>query len=302
MKKRYLFTGLLFGGSFAGYKFLKNSAELDAKLYPKEKKVYEFESDYTQITIGETVLPIYIKKSEDDKVRIICFEGEKDFYQFIDDGDELIVVPRNDRSGAEQVQNVLGEDKGYLELQIPERLLVDLYVYNRSSNITVEDCEFKSAHIRNINSTAVVSGLNVKEELVIVSRNGVINLDGSKAKKIKIESENGTIIVFEIEAYLELELTSKNGIISGYDLNSAGLLIVENRNGDIELQGIDFDTIGEFVNRDGRTDIRFAGSSKDYAIEVITEEKSSVEVPFSEGNKPIIIETRYGDVKVTLDE
>ncbi len=304
MKKRYLLTGILVGGGVAGYKYLKNSAEVEASLYPREKKVYEFDGKFTQITIGERSLPLYIKKSEDDKVRVTCFESEKDFYDIIDDEEELIIVPRSERSKTEKAQNLLGKEQGFLELQIPESLLKDLELiaFNKNGNLNIEDLELKSAHIRNLNGATVVNSVKAEKELVVVGKNGIINVDCSESKHIKIENNNGAIVAFCLKAQNELEIVSTNGVISGYDIVSDGFIIVENRNGSIELQSLDFKTIAELVNRNGQIEVEFVGSNDDYSIETITRNEKNMNIPETNGEKPIIVETRHGKVKINFEE
>ncbi len=299
MKKRVLFTSVVaIGGAAFAYKKLNDSVNNVPDELKRTKKTYEFGKDFEAITISDDAADIYVKKTNEDKIKVVCFENFEYFYD-ISESSHLTIVPNTDSTHLEKLKNLMRTDKHYIEVYVPEDVNPNLIVKNKNGNIVVNGLELNNLFVTTRNGVVIVSNINVESVCSINNSNGVINVENINGEAVTVKNGNGATVVYSVNGKEKVTVSATNGAISGYGLKTEGDLEIENRNGVIEVQGLDFEGEANISNRNGKIDVTFEGSETDYKINIET--ANDTILPENEGSKEVNFTTRYGKVDYAFE-
>ncbi len=300
MKKKHLLgASILLASSALTYSYTKKQ-KTSKPSDERFKNIYEFSGNYKNITIGETASPMIVKKSLDNKVRVIVYENENTNYTISET--ESLIVSRNTSSNIiDKVKSILTPDEYKIELHIPENLITNVILFNKQGNISVENLSFENLYTRTINGITSLSYVNAKRLIAISSQNGIVNFDSSSSNTIKLQNVNGASIVYDITALEKVDISSETGVISGYDIHSEGTLILENVNGSIELHGLKFKDEALVDNTFGNIHVSFTGKEKDYTVQNFTTTPLNISDDL-DGEKHITLKSKCGQVKLTFED
>lgn len=300
MKKRVLFTTVaLAGGAVYAYKKIDDSVNNIPAELKRTRKVYEFDGEYTSVSVMERVEDIIIKLSEDDLIRVVCYENSEYYYDIIKT-DQLIITPRINADYFGKLKDFIRDDRHFIEVHIPKNLNCNLIAKNKSGKVIIKDMELKNLFAMSTNGAVIVTDVNVENACAINNSNGVINAENILATTVNIKNTNGKIIVYNVVGNENVSIESRNGVISGICVESKGDLTLENRNGCIDLTEVEFNEIADVINRNGKINVTFAGSEEDYCITTT----STLEVYTPDGvdtGKPLNVITRYGTVNIDFE-
>lgn len=293
MKKRMIFaTVALAGGAVYAYKKLDDNVNNIPSELKRTRKEYEFNGEYTAITVSERAEDIIIKPSSDDVLRVVCYENGEYYYD-ITETDQIIITPRVNADYLGKFKDLIRDDKHFIEVHIPKKLNVNLIAKNKHDKISIEDVEVKNLFAMSTNGPVVVTDVKVENACAINNTNGVINAENISATTVNIKNTNGNIIVYNVVGSENVNVENRNGVISGIAVESKGALTLENRNGSIDLTEVEFNEIADIYNRNGKINVSLQGSEEDYCITTA----SLCEVDTPEGvdtGKPLNVSTKYG--------
>ncbi len=299
MKKRILFTSVVAIGSAAfAYKKLNDSVNNVPEEMKRTKRTYEYGKDFEAITISDDVADIFVKKSKDDKIKVVCFENYEYFYD-ISESTHLTIVPNTELTKLEKVKNFMRHEKHYIEVYIPEDVNPNLIVKNRLGNIVVNGLELNNLFATTKNGVAIITNIDVENICAINNTNGVINAENITAEAVTVVNGNGSTVVYSITGEKKITVSSSNGEISGYGIKSNGDLEIENRNGIVEVQALEFEGIANITNRNGKIDVTFEGDEVDFSITVSSND--DVVLPENVGGKEVNLTTRHGKVDYAFE-
>lgn len=300
MKKRVVFTtAALAGGAVYAYKKIDDSVNNIPKELKRTRKVYEFAGDYTAVTVSERVEDIIVKQSDDDILRVVCYENGEYYYDIIET-DQLIVTPRINADYFGKFKDLIRDDRHFIEVHIPKRLNANLIAKNKTGKVSVKNLKLKNLFAMSTNGAVVVSDVDVENACAINNSNGVINAENILATTVNIKNTNGKTIVYNVVGSENVCIESKNGSILGIGAESKGALAIENRNGNIDLTEIEFNEIANILNKNGKINISLAGSEEDYCI--TTTSTFDVNTPTGvDTGKPLNVTTRYGSVNIDFE-
>ncbi len=299
MKKRVLLTGVVaVGGAALAYKKLNDSVNNVPEELKRTKRTYEFKKDFETITISDDVADIFIKKTNEEKIKVVCFENF-DYYYDISETTHLTIVPNTDLNQLEKVKNLMRTDKHYIEVYIPEGVSPNLIVKNKNGNIVINGLKLNNLFVTTKNSVVITSNIEVENACAINNGNGVINAENISGEVVTIQNGNGSTVVYSINANKKITVSATNGAISGYGLKTKGDLEVESRNGVIEVQGLEFEGVANLTNRNGKIDVTFEGAEEEYKITVST--VNDIELPENETGKEVNFTTRHGAVNYAFE-
>ncbi len=299
MKKRILFTSVVaIGGAALAYKKLHDSVNNGPEEEKRIKRTYEYGNDYETITISDDVADIFVKKSKEDKLKVVCFENFEYFYD-ITNTTNFAIVPNAELTQLEKVKNFMRTEKHYIEVYVPENLKPNIIIKSKNGNVVVNDFEANSLFVTTKGGVVLVTNVEVKGTCAITNANGVINAENITGEAITIKNGNGATVVYNVVGNEKVNVDSNNGEISGYGIKSNGNLEIENKNGAIEVQGVEFTGVADIINKNGKIDVTFEGAESDYMITVST--ATDTVLPENENGKEVNLTTKNGKVNYAFE-
>ena len=188
-----------------------------------EQKQYEHDTNgLTAISFNDINSAVKILPTSSDKVRVSCYESDKEHYYINKDADGTLIIERRDeRKWFERISfwslsDLFGGNKSTV-IEIPSNVTLDnIDIETINGRIEVGDLKLKeSLTAKTQNGEVVLKNVNAEDEVEAETTNGRITLSDIKAKSVIASAVNGRIDLASVNASKSLDFETVNGEISG---------------------------------------------------------------------------------------
>ena len=274
---------------------------------------YELEDAVENVSIQSKTAQIEFLKSEDGKVKVVCFETKKCMHVTeIKDGTLSIEI--NDTRKWYDYINVFDFSTDKITVYLPNEAYGDLTVKTSVGNVTLpKEFSFQniSAHLSIGNIVCNASAVNL---LQLRTSTGKISISDLSAGRIDLIASTGKITASKIECKGEMRVEISTGDIYFTDVTCQNL-ISEGDTGDLNLKNVIAQEKFDFERSTG--DVKFEkcdaaelfietdtghvkGSLLTEKIFIVETDTGRIDVPKSVSGGRCEIETDTGDVKITI--
>ena len=217
---------VIIGGAFFGVGLFLNWDNITSSDHSSsgfEQKQYEYDTKgLTAISFNDINSAVKIIATNSDKVRVSCYESEKEkYYINMNTDGTLIIERRDDRSWFEKIgiwslSDIFSGNKNTV-IEIPSNITLDnIEILTVNGEVEVSDLKLKEGLTAiTSNGEVVIENVNAEYEVSAVTTNGRISLDDIKAKEIEASTLNGRISFTSLEASESLGFDTVNGEITG---------------------------------------------------------------------------------------
>ena len=246
-----------------------------------EKKIYETDgSGITAFTLQVPNRGIRVRPSEDEKIRIIYYEEEKEHYAIQENNGTLDIRYSNARRWYEYF----------------------FFVNFQDTSVTIElPAQYKGAlKLKGSNAAVRINGITFSDEVRINTSNGKIELsDIQAAAGLYGETSNASIRLNGIQA-ADIEMQSSNGDITAERITAERGAIFHTSNDEIVLRNVAAPEQVRCIT--SNDEIEFFGVVSDHIYLKTSNDDITGEVNGSFDDYRIISATSNGDIQVHFDD
>ena len=236
MKKLILLIGIILlvvGAVLFGTNLTKAR---DAAKAEYKTNTTEINDEFQNIDIDISISDLLIKRSDDGKTKVECFETEKVYHEVKVEDDKLIVIQHDKRNWTESMFNFFYNDMK-VTIYLAETDYNNLKIDVSTGNIKVEkDLAFKTSEIKGSTGNVEING-KIEESVVIDLSTGRIYIDGLNTKNVILRASTGLIILKNLNVEEKIDIKVSTGDMRLDDISS-GKLNVRASTGDLFLTNV----------------------------------------------------------------
>ena len=303
---------IIFGGALImlGWDFNKLST------VEFETNTYEINADFEDISIVSDTALIKLLPSEDDSVKVICYEENKALHKVSVSDGILKIALSDSKKWYEHIKIGLNFDSPKITVYIPEGEYGSLSVDSHTGNVEIPaEFAFESIDVK-LSTGYVTCAASAAKDVKIKTSTGDIKVLGIKAGSLDLSVSTGRITAEDIvctgdvgvrvstgRALLSgvecknLSSTGSTGTLSLENVIAKGALSVERDTGDVKLSLCDAAEID--IETDTGDVIGTLLSDKVFITETDT---GTVKVPKTTEGGKCEITTDTGDIKIEIEK
>ena len=284
------------------------------------KKEYEIQrQDAVNLNINTLSSDIVIKESDDQTVKITCYESDRISFDTSANDGTLKIEEKDNRKWYEFLMPFINIKDTSLIIELPKDNWENITLSSSSGEIKADSFDCLSFSSDTTSGDIYFSEISAENEIKLDTTSGEIILKDSNAETIHSESTSGDIFMYNIEN-AALQISSTSGEISITNASNITSLSAGATSGDIEIHSLFADKIGletvsgeiEFSNIDADTykmtstsgDIEGTIAGDETSVTFFTDTVSGdISVPYpSMGDKTFTAETVSGDIEVRFQK
>lgn len=306
-----LLTGcIIFGSAMTTMKWDFNKLSTE-KLETTE---YVLNEDFNSISINTDTADVFFLPSENNKVKVVCYEFEKQKHIVEAKNGVLTINEADERKWYEYIGITLGSPK--ITVYLPEGEYASLLIKERTGNVEIpEKFKFKDIDIT-VSTGNVKCYASALESVKIKASTGDIDVGSISTARLELSVSTGKVTASEICCTEYFEISVSTGKT---DINDASCknFISKGTTGDISMKNVI--ASDKFSIRRSTGDVKFyncdaekifvvtgTGSVKGTLISdkvFITETNTgSINVPKSTVGGRCEITTTTGDIKINIEQ
>ena len=248
-----------------------NFAKLSTVKY--ETNIYEIGEDFHNISIKTDTSDVTLLLSDDGKVKVECYESEKEKHSVTVENDTLIVDITNDRKWYDYIGIGVGGQK--ITVYLPASEYGSLNIKDSTGDIKVDDLCVSSMELSVTTGDIEISDIKCRGDIKIGVITGKMNVKNVECKNLTSSGSTGD--------------TDMTGVIAKEKLD------IKRTTGDVNLDGCD---AGELCIKVTTGDVKGSLlSEKVFAVKTSTGDK---DVPKTTSGGLCEITTTTGDIIITI--
>ncbi len=311
--------GLVLGGGFEVF----NGQET------REEKSYTFTGEYSEISIEDRNIPIYIIPSNDDQIHLTTFENENEYYEIRENGTlEISYIDKNNwlEDFVSFGNMYYDNNEYYLQLRVPEDVVLSYDIDTQNGVLRIESINIKDINVDNSNGKIELRNVIVNGNANIDNNNGRILFDEVKgnsivannsngeivfntvdADEITADNSNGKIELSDVYANRDINADNSNGAIIFDNVYSDGSIYSDNSNGKIEFNTVSFEDELKIDSNNSKIEVYLVGAEEDYNYKLtsnngtvsVNGDSKGTEYTGNNGRKDVVIEINNGSINVS---
>lgn len=176
-----------------------------------ETNTYYISEDFSNIKIDVEVSNVSFIKTEEEQVKIVCNESERNKYNIAVE-DDALVIKASWHSGWQQFFTFFSFKKEMLEVYLPKATYNRLEVKNDVGHVLIPK-EFTFTNLQVTSSTGNTELYASANEIVMEMDTGNIKLDSINADNINLKTSTGRHTLTNVTATNNITLRSDTGTI-----------------------------------------------------------------------------------------
>lgn len=185
-----------------------------------------YNNDYSKIDIDSTASNIYIKKSSDDKIKVLVYD-DKNNASITDTNNQLKINLNGKKCHGFCLNTTIGKIEIYLPDSFNGRLDIinnygDISIDEINANINIdEDCgNVKIDSANDIDIKSSFGNIDIKNANKIKIKTSAGDVDIGDVNDVKIESDFGDINIKSVSSYINIDQDCGDVVIDNVNIDS----------------------------------------------------------------------------------
>lgn len=268
---------------------------------PFEEKTMVVENNNQNITVESHNIAISVVPSQDDKIRFIYSEREKELYEF-DNSDNITVKKIYNYKWYEYISVMDFHSEEPFTIQLPVKFTGKLNLTTNNAKIEIRDVSMQNIIATTSNGRVEFNNVNIMDDISVKTNNSTVDLNCIQVNgKIDLTTNNGSVILTDISAKAITAKTSNNKI-NAKNIDVVDDILFKTSNGKIEFEFISADNSIILATNNSKIKGVLFGKMSDYNITSKTSNgKNNLPERLPDGQTELNVSTSNGDIDISFD-
>lgn len=270
--------------------------------YEEKSYTYDLKSGVTALSVSDVSSDVIFVSSNDDFIKINCFENENESYDIkLSEDGHLSVNYFKPKRWYEYIGFNFNHQKRTLTVSVPAKFTGTVGASTVSGDITMSNLGLSDALVVNTTSGEItLKDIAASGQTSMTSVSGNIELDKMNINgDLKLGTTSGDTDISSSQIAGNLSLKSISGDLNAMKTRVNGNASLKSTSGEVEFKDLTSNNIS-ISTISGNVSGNILGDSKDYTIKADTV-SGNKNLPLSaNGNKLLNVSTTSGDIDISF--